>query len=373
MKKTLICLSFLLLNMLLPLYAVYASLPHHIKIAVIFKNPHMLPYASSRYLNYYKEGLKTAQFFAKASGSTIEYHYFVMPDVLHLQQKMDQIKVWQPDAVIGPNYSNAFLLLKNYFKNILVLSAYANDQSIASLPHNFYSLNPLNQQYAQAVYDYIVKKYPSAHIFAIVDKSCKACNGMSTAFTNMVRAHSSVKELTTKYIIPFDPKPMPMSRLLKNYHKKDVILMLTTSDSTMTLMAKISDYLKNPVVFIGTDTWGGSPDSQLGRLKLKRPYTAIHIVPRSLLLKNAEFDRFNIHYQRVFHHQPVDNVTYAVFSTVYSILFSLEHCQINPHQPLKKAILTCYQKQLKMNPNAFRPQQFAVEQFNSPSDGHRSY
>ena len=75
------------------------------------------PYISSQYINNYKEGLETARFYAKTQKIYIIYKYFVIDDVSNLPMQMSRVNAWNPDVVIGPNYSNSFLLLKNYFKD----------------------------------------------------------------------------------------------------------------------------------------------------------------------------------------------------------------------------------------------------------------
>jgi len=343
------------------LHAESNVLPKELKVAVILKNPNTLPYTSSRYLDYYKQGLNTASSLANTMGMAVKYKFYVMKDITKLPQQMQKIKNWDPGFIIGPNYSNAFLLLKNHFKNTLVLSAYANAQSIAFLPDNFHTLNPLNEQYAQTVYNYIVKTFPSGNVHVIVDKSCKACYGMSVAILNNIRSGCPRKKIYTNYFVDFISAQVPVEGLIKDFSKNDVILMLTTSDSAMVLIPKIADYLNYPAIFIGTDTWGSSVDSKLGRLRSKKPYTAIRVIPRSLQLDIPELSFFKQYYQKCYHKLPVDNITYAVFSTVNSVLYSLTNCKVNHSNEIRDQILTCYQQQLKKNRDAFRPKLFAIE------------
>ena len=97
------------------LHAESNVLPKELKVAVILKNPNTLPYTSSRYLDYYKQGLNTASSLANTMGMAVKYKFYVMKDITKLPQQMQKIKNWDPGFIIGPNYSNAFLLLKNHF------------------------------------------------------------------------------------------------------------------------------------------------------------------------------------------------------------------------------------------------------------------
>ncbi|MDR3478600.1 MAG: hypothetical protein P4M14_11285 [Gammaproteobacteria bacterium] len=366
-----IVLAFLLLTISLPLIAHAndrSSLPKHLKIAIILRSSETAPYISSQYLNYYKQGLDTASYFAKTKGTAITYRFYIIRDISQLSQQMDEIKNWHPSFIIGPNYSNYFLLLKNYFSNILVLSANANDQRIALLPTNFYTLTPLNDEYALAVSNYIVEKFPSANIYTIVDRNCKACFDMADSFSRIFQSACPHKKIFTTYVFNSDFKETSVENLIPGYSKKDVVLMLATTNSSITLMLQIANYSNYPVTFIGDDTWGAAPDSQLGKLNSKNLYTAIHIIPWSLQLNTKQFALFKNNYETTFHMPPVDNITYTVFSTVNSVLYAVANCYGNKDNDIQERILSCYRQQLKNNAHAFRPELFTVEKVGASSN-----
>jgi len=77
-------------------------------------------------------------------------------------------------------------------------------------------------------------------------------------------------------------------------------------------------------------------------------------------------------YKSVYKQQAVDNVTYAVFSTIKSVFLfstiksvfrSLDKCLSLNNESMKERILRCYLKRLSLNPNAFRPKNFTIEKF----------
>ncbi|MFA5960071.1 MAG: hypothetical protein WC785_06100 [Tatlockia sp.] len=336
-----------------------------LRIAIILKNNNEAPYTSERYINFYKQGIDTAKHYGKSLGLSIVSKYWVMVDIPHFSKQVKEIKEWEPDLVIGPNFSNAFLLLRDYFKDILVLSAYANDQSIASLPSNFYTLNPLNKDYAQAVTNYIGKKYPSSGVTVIVDESCKSCYSLSQYF-----ASTYINACPANYIkiIPLEKDAIetnPNSRIFEESYENKIILMLTTTDDAVTLIPMLSNHVRKPLKFVGGDSWGSSIDSKLGSIKTIDNYETFHIIPRSVRLNSAELDLFMRNYKSIYKQTLVDNITYAVFSTINSVLISVEKCSSIRNENMKDKILRCYLKQLRLNPTSFRPNIFIVEKFNS--------
>lgn len=366
MKKNLILFCILVIcNLPLTSHAINNLQP--LKVAIIQKNNNLPPYTSSRYIKYYKQGLYTAKSMAKTLGVSIRYKFFIMADLKEISQQMDRIKAWNPDFIIGPNYSNAFLLLKNYFKDILVLSAYANDQSLATLQKNFYTLNLLNDKYAQVISNYIIKDFPNADIHIIVDTSCKSCFTLSKLFSNVFQSRCPNRKISIFDADDLDINKISSLDAANNHLKNTVVLMLTTSDSAITLIPKIANHVKNTITFIGADSWGSSIDSELGRLKAKNSFALVHIVPWSLQLNTDELKLFKKNYETIYHQAPVDNITFAVFSTVDSVLHSIKNCQEGSDTNLQKKIFNCYQYQLKADPNAYKPVMLAVEDLTNNS------
>lgn len=341
----------------------FASDDTILRIAIILKNNNVPPYTSERYINFYKRGITTAEFYGRQLGLSIESKYWVMSDIPHFSKQVKEIKKWEPGLIIGPNYSNSFLLLRNYFKDILVLSAYANDQSISSLPSNFHTLNPLNIEYAQAFTNFVSKEFPHSGVTIIVDKSCKSCYSLSQYFASAYK--NACPENYIK-VIPLDKDDNGVtsnSRLFKESYENKIILMLTTTDDAVTLIPKLSDRVKKPLKFIGGDSWGSSIDSKLGSVRTIASYQTFHIIPRSVKQNSPELNLFMQNYKSVYKQQAVDNVTYAVFSTIKSVFRSLDKCLSLNNESMKERILRCYLKRLSLNPNAFRPKNFTIEKF----------
>ena len=95
----------------------------------------------------------------------------------------------------------------------------------------------------------------------------------------------------------------------------------------MIMIVKLVDYFKWPMIFIGADNWGSDKDSQIGNLPTIEPYTAIHIIPWSLNMNTHQLSLFKKLYKERLKNSTPDNITYATFSTVYSVVNSLNGCK----------------------------------------------
>ena len=361
--KWLVTLSFLLCmqNMALCGPSVQ-TLTHKLSVAVILKNPNTQPHFSQRYLNYYKQGLDIGSYYADQSGIKISYNFYVMSDVLHLPELIQKIEEDHPDFIIGPNYSNEFLLLKNYFKDTLVLSANASDQKIREMPKNFYTLTPLSDQYGQAVVNYISQSYTESNVFALVDVECKACVDLSLVIQKTYLKNCLHKNIYVENIVNANiESDLEIPSILKNYKKGDVILMLAQSYTSMIMIVKLVDYFKWPMIFIGADNWGSDKDSQIGNLPTIEPYTAIHIIPWSLNMNTHQLSLFKKLYKERLKNSTPDNITYATFSTVYSVVNSLNGCKYDNKIPLKESVLKCFLTHIANDETQRDDRYFAVE------------
>lgn len=342
-------------------FSSFAKSNNVLKIAIILKNNNVVPYTSDRYVRFYKQGINTATYYGQSLGLSVESKYWVMADISRFSSQVKEINEWEPDLIIGPNYSNSFLLLRDYFKDILVLSAYANDQSIASLPSNFHTLNPLNETYAQAFTNYISKKHPHSGVVVIVDESCKSCYSLSKKFAESYKSACPKNTIKVLSLEKNDLENTIQPRVFEEAYENKIVLMLTTTDDAITLIPMLSEYAGKPLTFFGGDSWGSSIDSKLGQIKTREGYQTIHITPRSIKLNSAELNLFIKNHKDIYKQQALDNVTYAVFSTVNSVFVSLENCSFKDKENMKSRVLRCYLSQLSINPSIFKSNLFAVE------------
>jgi hypothetical protein len=87
--------------------------------------------------------------------------------------------------VIGPRVSEHFLLLKNQFKNALVLSPYATATEVYKLPDNFYTLSVSAEYSADKTFEYMQTFKPN-RVFIFNDLECKTCADFGIALKNQL-------------------------------------------------------------------------------------------------------------------------------------------------------------------------------------------
>lgn len=369
------CVSFILIKKWLVAFSIFLCMQHvtlcapsvepfthELNVAVILKNPNTQPHFSQRYLNYYKQGLDIASYYAEQFNIKISYNFYEMSDVLHLPALIKKIEKKNPDFIIGPNYSNEFLLLKDYFKDTLVLSANASDRKIREMPKNFYTLTPLSDKYGQAIANYLFQSYKKSNVFTLVDVECKACVDLASEVQKSYIKNCQHKKIYVENIVSADiESDFVIPSILENYKQGDVILMLAQSYTSMVMIIRLVDYFKQPITFIGADNWGSDKDSQIGDLPTIKPYTAIHVIPWSLNMNTHQLLLFKKLYSERMKNRAPDNITYATFSTVYSVIDSLRGCKYEKNLSLKETVLQCFLTHIANDKQPINDKYFAIE------------
>src|SRR5260221_13797463 len=120
--------AFILLLWIIPL--VVMADPPQIRVAIL-DNLQSQKFSSINYENHYLEGIELAAFSAKEKGINLQYKYFHYgKEPLDILTEIPKVKAWDPDFIIGPRASDKFLLLKNYFNNVVVLSPLATAEEV---------------------------------------------------------------------------------------------------------------------------------------------------------------------------------------------------------------------------------------------------
>ncbi len=150
-----------------------------LKIAIL-DNFKYQNYVTTRYKDYYIEGLKIVQNDAKSDQIDIEYKIFQYNEsLLSIYEQIPKLTEWKPDMVIGPRDSNRFLMLSPYFKGLLVLSPFATSISVTSMPNNFFSITLDDSVESKAIFNFIQRKYPGNNLIILSESDCKSCNDVS--------------------------------------------------------------------------------------------------------------------------------------------------------------------------------------------------
>jgi len=373
-NKWLVCMLFLLaVGFLSTCYAV-TNKSQSIRVAIL-DNPNMPPklWTWLQYEKSYLRGIEIAKTVSKKNNIHIIYKtFFYGTDPLAILNEIPKVNAWHPDIILGPHYSNQFLLLRNYFKNVLVLSSYASDQAIYNLPSNFYSISPTDDTTVKAMSGFIKKKFPNNNILIINRIDCKDCNDISALFTKMYHESNSKVQIKQNNFVGESDNLPDVKKLLDGYQKNDVIVVIAVNLYNYTdLILKITTALedKNPIFISLVDNWGtpkaGLPISN----KMKLPFQAYLVNPLLFNLKSSNFRTFNQAYFNHYGSYPVENVSYTTFRSLMSAVQAINTCKVQHNKMLdmRTKIIECYQDNLKKNPNWFRPNIYGVYLLNAKS------
>lgn len=363
-KFATLCLIILLI--VSPLFA--ATQTNQITIRVAVLDSSNMPPKMWTWLEYekaYLRGLDTATFAAKKQGFNIVYkNFFYGNDPLDVINELPKVKTWHPDIILGPHYSNQFLLLKNQFKDILVLSSYASDDSIYAMPSNFYTLSPPDIIASEAMANFINTHFHNRNILIINRSDCKDCNNMSHLFSKMyAKINPQAIISQNNFVKEIEDIDNP-STLLKGYKEGDIIIPLVVNFFNYTdLINKLAPLLENNPTFIATEDNWGNPDNGLPITpETENHFNAYLINPLYFDINSENFRTFTEGYLTLYGAYPKEMVSYVTFMTLTSATDALNTCPLrnNTNVSVKKRILTCYLKKMYEFPNWFRPHIYAA-------------
>ena len=358
-KINLCCAVFLCLfglNMLL--HVAYADEPKIIKVAIL-DNLMSQKLASEQYVRDYMKGVDVAKIETEKHGYDLKYKtFFYGIEPLSVLKTISSIRKYQPDFIIGPRSSDNFLLLSNYFSDILVISPLASSPDIKNMPNNFYSMNYTDDFSSKIIAEFISKQLKRKGLFAITEINCNSCHNMTNSVVKEYKKiQPHVKIIENQYISD-DVESVNMSSVMKGYKDNDVILLLGTSYASGVLISRIVNFEKHPVTFIGGDGWGSWSVSYVGKLHVDFPYEAYRIVPQIIDVNSKNY----LEFKEIYKSNVSDTITYSVYNTIMSVIFSLPTEKTNI---TKKLILDSYREKKINNPLWFMPSSYDVYLINS--------
>lgn len=332
-----------------------------IKVAIL-ENLKFEKLSTDKYANDYMDGLVTAADAAKTKGYVVEIQTFMYgKEPLAILKKVPEVKAWDPDIVVGPRSSSLFLMLKDQFSDVLVLSPFATASDVATMPDNFYSMTLPNEYFTQAVVNIVRDRFPKHAVTPIGEVDCKNCTDFITSFTNAAKASKmTVRPSTT--LLNKNAETIPPQELLTHYQKGDVILLPNTSYTSGTLVGRISDHLKdNSIVFIGGDGWGDWSSSYVGKVKSSYSYSAYRATPWSLDATDTRAQKFRADFRKFRQSDPAGAVSLLSYSTLSAALKALEDNKGASNSPiLRIRVLEAFKAARKKDKNYARPTKYAV-------------
>lgn len=350
--------------LIIGLYSTFVSAKEitHLKIALL-DNFTLEKYAAL-YKDSYYAGIETAILAAKKNHISIQFKNFTYDnDPLGVLNAIPSVKSWHPDAIIGPHYSNQFLLLRNHFKNVLVLSPYATDEALSSMPSNFYSLALPDKYMAKINYLFIKKYFPNRNVYNISQLDCKDCIDTTKNLDAIYADKHEINLVKDSVYLGNHINAIDIKKILRGYQKNNVIVLQPLNDlAANTLIVRITQFLKdNNLVFIyNVDNWGNSKNLQSIVDNAHIKPRIFRIVPWIINPKSCSYQTFVKYYLERFHKNPSDAVSYMTYRCVMSIIVALEKFPTDTQSNTQKSVLDSYSNALKKDRNWYRITQYAI-------------
>jgi hypothetical protein len=337
------------------------SQPQTIKVAVL-ENLKFEKLSTDKYANDYMDGLSTAADSAKISGYNVEIKtFFYDKEALAILKKVPDVKAWNPDLIIGPRSSSLFLMLKDQVSDVLVLSPFATATEVSTLPDNFYSVTLPNEYFTQTVVNLVRDHFKSKAVTPIGEVDCKNCVDFIKEFSNAAKT-ANVVVRPMKTFLNKNAETVSPSELLVNYKPGDVILVPNTSYTSGTLIARISDHLKdNKIAFVGGDGWGDWSSSYVGKVKSAYSYSAFRATPWSLDSTDEHTKSFLRDFKLHRHTDATGAASLLSYSTLIAAVNALKASNTSkPELPMRKRILESFKIARAKDKHYARPTKYAV-------------
>lgn len=342
--------------------------PKVIRVAIL-DNFHFQPYITNNFEKNYITGIRLANHLIKNDGYSVVYKVFgySREKPLAILSSVELVKKWNPDVILGPRNSNLFLLIQNSFKDILVLSPFATSDKIQDMPKNYYSLMYPDKYLAKVIDNYIYRNYPSKDIFSIIEADCKNCVDIGNDFLDIWETRRKGKKIIKKQYVQSNLDQIDINELMDGYQKESLILLPNTAYSSAILMAKITNYLDQPLIFVGGDDWGLWDNTEVGKLRANKPYYGLHFTSSSIDINDDPFiTKFKNDFYNYYKKNPTENAALLGYTAIFAIVTALEKYNKYPSElNTKEEVLQSFLTALKETPNWFRPNKYAVYKINN--------
>lgn len=335
-----------------------------IKIAIL-DNFKYQKFVTTKYKNYYLDGLSVAVEQAKINGLLIQYKIFQYnQEPLSIMNVIPQVIAWKPDVIIGPRDSNKFLMLSPYIKNVLTVSSFATSLAVSKMPNNFFSMTLSDAYEAKAMYDFISWKFPEKDVMVLTETDCKSCNDVSDEFIKIWLKSKKTKPYQQRYISQ-QAATMELGDAIKNNDGRKIIILPNNAHDSAVLMARISQLSSKETIFIGGDGWGSWKDTEVGKLGSLENYSAYHIVPWGLEVCTKEVRKFKERYEQKFKEEPKNKLSYIVYQTAMSIISSYDQYGRALKGGMQDNVFQGYKLALAKNKYWYKPVDYLVYKIHS--------
>lgn len=198
-----------------------------IKVA-LYDNPGFYLVNSWNYSNYeqvYLAGVRAAVAYFRKKNVPITYQtFFYGSGSMAVFGKLKAVKAWKPDMIVGPHYSNDFFELNGQFKHILVLSPYASDSTISSLPKNYQTAAVMDPELISILQKLMTSRLHSNRLLDLSQIDCKDC----VDFSRNLQQLKGI-QLKTFNVYGDDVSKIPLKKALNSVTNNTVILLNVAS------------------------------------------------------------------------------------------------------------------------------------------------
>ncbi len=317
--------------------------------------------ATKKYEADYLKGLDLAKDEARNLGYEVNYRKFSYEKGrLSILNKVKEVKFWDPHFIIGPRFSSLFLLLKDHFRNTLVVSPLATANSVSRLPENFYSISPPNKIGVATLAKFVQQELMGQSIHPIIEVDCKYCVDFARTFREEAKKRKLKLSPKDSYFLSNEVENVDIAKLITQKNEDDVFLLPNRSYTSGTLMGRISNQLKrNNVIFLGADGWGDWSAGYTGKFRSHFKYKGYRVTPWTYDKTDSQTSRYINLFERKFKTKPKGNISLISFTTVMAVVNSLPKKGLN-HKLHPSEVLSSFLVKKRSVPNYGRPSHFAV-------------
>jgi len=325
------------------------------------------------YKNSYYAGIQTAILAAKKNHISIQFKSFTYgDDPLGVIDAIPVVKAWHPDVIIGPHYSNQFLLLKQYFNNVLVLSPYATDEAISHMPSNFYSLALPDSNTARANFIFIKKYFSGSNIYNISQLDCKDCIDTTKSLDLIYAKENTLVSVKNAVYLGDKINSLNIAELMQGYQKNSVIVLQPLNDlDANILIARVAKFLKDKeLVFLyNVDDWGSNGNFQTIVDNANIQAQIFRITPWIINKQSHDYQEFVGNYQEKFHASPNNAVSFMAYNCIMSVVGALQkYPSKDTMLNVQASVLASYLSALKQNKNWYRGANYAIYEYTHKHD-----
>lgn len=309
--------------------------------------------STHKYKTYYERGLALGLSETPSSQTEVRFFQFGKRD-LDIRRAAKEALEWKAEVVIGPRFSNLFLLLEGLFpKETLVVSPLASATNVYSMPKNFYTFSPSNRDYAMALATF-TKEMKLNRISTVVESDCLYCVNFYNEFKSSARIAGLAVHSEDSYLSSNVPN-ISYSELGNPLVDSDAILLPNRSWSSGFIMQGLSRQLKKNIIFLGGDGWGDWSVGYVGKFPSQYEYKGYYLVAFALESDSKAFAPFKSKYRQRYSEKPNSSVSLITYHVGRAI------AQVASHAKAKTVSLPeALQELLFARPELFRPQDFSV-------------